>query len=138
MGLLTQVNQRAPNIPHGDFRSEENKLNKPLPYKVGDKVIVTTVTLYWVGRVATIYDDAVTLTSATFIPVIKSLAELYATGFAVDDDSLQCTKTWQMINRDATCTWSPYPPDEELPGERTKTTLEPKPEDQPKPKGPAF
>jgi hypothetical protein len=74
--------------------------SKELPFSVGDKILIRTVTVYHVGQVKTIGDDFVVLTDASWVADTGRFAEALADGTL---NEVECVSflPWVFVGRAA-------------------------------------
>jgi hypothetical protein len=82
----------------------------PLPFKVGDKIIVRTVTMIDVGRVVSIGRDFVVLENGGWVADTGRFGQMLATGAL---NEFERAPSWFLIGRGAIC--DAFPWDHELP-----------------------
>ena len=76
-----------------------------LPFKVGDKIFIRTVTHYQVGKVVAIGRDFITLDPAAWVACTKRWADTLKTG---ELDEVEPFPSWCMVARGAIVDVAPW------------------------------
>ena len=79
----------------------------PLPFKVGDAVLIRTVTMIDLGRVCAIGRDFITLTDGGWVASTGRFNEALRTGKL--DEFERCDLPWFLVGRGAICDVFPWP-----------------------------
>jgi len=79
----------------------------PLPFKVGDAVLIRTVTMIDLGRVVAIGRDFITLTDGGWVASTGRFNEALRTGKL--DEFERCDLPWFLVGRGAICDVFPWP-----------------------------
>ncbi len=79
----------------------------PLPFAVGDAIIIRTVTLIDLGRVVAIGSDFITLTDGGWVASTGRFNEMLRTGAL--DEFERCDLPWFLVGRGAVCDVFPWP-----------------------------
>jgi hypothetical protein len=82
------------------------KPRTPLPFKVGDAIIIRTVTLIDLGRVVAIGSDFITLTDGGWVASTGRFHEMLKTGKL--DEFERCDLPWFLVGRGAICDVFPW------------------------------
>jgi len=77
-----------------------------LPFKIGDVIIIRTVTLIDLGRVLAIGHDSITLTDGGWVASTGRFNEMLKTGAL--DEFERCDLPWFLVGRGAICDIFPW------------------------------
>jgi hypothetical protein len=78
----------------------------PLPFKIGDAIIIRTVTMIDLGRVVAIGSDFITLTDGGWVASTGRFSTMLRTGSL--DEFERCDEPWFMVGRGAICDVFPW------------------------------
>jgi hypothetical protein len=79
----------------------------PLPFGVGDAIIIRTVTLIDLGRVIAIGRDFITMTDGGWVASTGRFSEMLKSGKL--DEFERCDLPWFLVGRGAICDVFPWP-----------------------------
>jgi hypothetical protein len=82
------------------------KARTPLPFKIGDVILIRTVTMIDLGRVVAIGSDFLTLTDGGWIADTGRFGEMLATGKLNEFE--RCNEPWFLVGRGAICDVFPW------------------------------
>lgn len=77
----------------------------PLPFKIGDAILIRTVTMIDLGRVVAIGRDFITLEDGGWVADTGRFNEMLATGKL---NEFERCETWFMVGRGAVCDVFPW------------------------------
>jgi hypothetical protein len=91
----------------GSSLRSKKKAGVDLPFKVGDAIIVRTVTLIDLGRVVAIGSDFITLTDGGWVAETGRFNEMLKTGTLSEFE--RSDLPWFVVGRGAICDIHPWP-----------------------------
>jgi hypothetical protein len=78
----------------------------PLPFKIGDAILIRTVTMIDLGRVVAIGSDFITLTDGGWVAETGRFSEMLKSGKLNEFE--RCDEEWFLVGRGSVCDVFPW------------------------------